>query len=175
MPKKYPSAPLDRPQSAGTAVFKDRKGEFAVELYAAQAPNTVNNFVFLARDHFYDGVTFHPRHPRLHGPKRLPTGTSTGGPGYKFGDEFDPGLRHNGPGTSCRWPTPAPTPTAASSSSPSPPPAPRQPPHRVWQGDARYGRGLQHHRARPQPRHQPRRQDPQHRISEAWKSNTLEP
>ena len=100
MPKKYPSAPplsID-PQKRYTAVFKTEKGEFAVELYAAQAPNTVNNFVFLARDHFYDGVTFHRVIRGFMAQSGCPTGTGTGGPGYKFGDEFDPNLRHNGPG-----------------------------------------------------------------------------
>ena len=100
MPKKYPSAPplsID-PKKRYTAVFKTEKGEFSVELYAAQAPNTVNNFVFLARDHFYDGVTFHRVIRGFMAQSGCPTGTGTGGPGYKFGDEFDPNLRHNGPG-----------------------------------------------------------------------------
>jgi cyclophilin family peptidyl-prolyl cis-trans isomerase len=100
VPKKYASAPplsID-PQKRYTAVFKTEKGEFAVELYAAQAPNTVSNFVFLARDHFYDGVTFHRVIRGFMAQSGCPTGTGTGGPGYKFADEFHPALRHSGPG-----------------------------------------------------------------------------
>lgn len=100
MPKKYASAPplsID-PQKRYTALFKTEKGEFAVELYAAQAPNTVSNFVFLARDHFYDGVTFHRVIRGFMAQSGCPTGTGTGGPGYKFADEFHPTLRHSGPG-----------------------------------------------------------------------------
>ena len=100
MPKKYASAPplsID-PQKRYTAVFKTEKGEFAVELYAAQAPNTVSNFVFLARDHFYDGVTFHRVIRGFMAQSGCPTGTGTGGPGSKFADEFHPALRHSGPG-----------------------------------------------------------------------------
>ncbi len=100
MQKKYASAPplsID-PKKRYTAVFKTEKGEFAVELYAAQAPSTVNNFVFLARDHFYDGVTFHRVIRGFMAQGGCPTGTGTGGPGYKFADEFHPELRHSGPG-----------------------------------------------------------------------------
>jgi cyclophilin family peptidyl-prolyl cis-trans isomerase len=81
-----------------TATFKTDKGDFVVELYADKVPRTVNNFVFLARDKFYDGVTFHRviRDFMVQGGD--PTGTGTGGPGYKFADEFHPSLKHNGPG-----------------------------------------------------------------------------
>ncbi|MBL9002959.1 MAG: peptidylprolyl isomerase [Myxococcales bacterium] len=81
-----------------TALFKTEKGEFEVELFAKQAPRTVNNFVFLARDGFYDGVTFHRVLRGFMAQAGDPTGTGTGGPGYKFADEFDPTLRHSGPG-----------------------------------------------------------------------------
>ena len=80
------------------ARLKTAKGDIVVELYADKAPKTVNNFVFLAREGFYDGTTFH----RVIKPFMIqggdPTGTGTGGPGYKFEDEFHPSLRHNGPG-----------------------------------------------------------------------------
>mgnify|MGYP000988794213 CR=1 FL=1 len=100
MPKKYASPPdmvIDRDKKY-RAIFKTEKGDFEVELYAQQAPRTVNNFVFLARDHFYDGVTFHRVIRGFMAQAGDPTGTGTGGPGYKFADEFDPSLRHNGPG-----------------------------------------------------------------------------
>ncbi len=69
------------------AVFHTSRGDFTVELFAAQAPVTVNNFVFLARDHFYDGVTFHRVIRGFMAQSGDPTGTGTGGPGYQFNDE----------------------------------------------------------------------------------------
>ena len=100
MARKYASAPqmsIDVSKRY-TAVFKTEKGDFEVELYAKQAPRTVNNFVFLARDGFYDGVTFHRVLRGFMAQAGDPTGTGTGGPGYKFADEFDASLRHSGPG-----------------------------------------------------------------------------
>lgn len=98
--KKYASAPamVIDPKKKYTATFKTEKGDFTVELFADKAPNTVNNFVFLARDGFYDGVTFHRVIRGFMAQGGDPTGTGTGGPGYKFADEFHPALRHNGPG-----------------------------------------------------------------------------
>jgi len=80
------------------AKFKTEKGDFTIELFADKAPNTVNNFVFLAREGFYDGVTFHRVIKGFMAQGGDPTGTGTGGPGYKFKDEFHPALRHNTPG-----------------------------------------------------------------------------
>jgi len=73
-------------------------GDIVVELFADKAPVTVNNFVFLARDGYYDGVTFHRVIPDFMAQTGDPTGTGRGGPGYRFGDEFGPGLVHDGPG-----------------------------------------------------------------------------
>ena len=81
-----------------TAMFKTEKGDFEVELYADKAPATVNNFVFLARDGFYNGVTFHRVIKDFMAQAGDPTGTGTGGPGYKFADEFHPELKHSQPG-----------------------------------------------------------------------------
>jgi len=71
-----------------TATFKTSAGEIVCELFAKDAPKTVNNFVFLARDKFYDGTVFH----RVLGDFMIqggdPTGTGRGGPGYRFEDEF---------------------------------------------------------------------------------------
>ena len=80
------------------AMFKTEKGDFEVELYADKAPATVNNFVFLAREGFYDGVTFHRVIKDFMAQGGDPTGTGTGGPGYKFADEFHPQLKHSKPG-----------------------------------------------------------------------------
>jgi cyclophilin family peptidyl-prolyl cis-trans isomerase len=98
--KQYKSPPqmVIDPKKKYTAKFKTEKGDFVVELYADKVPKTVNNFVFLAKDGFYDGVTFHRVIKGFMAQGGDPTGNGTGGPGYKFGDEFHPALRHNGPG-----------------------------------------------------------------------------
>ena len=95
---KSPPARTIDPKKKYTAKFKTDAGDFTVELFADKAPITVNNFVFLARDGFYDGVTFHRVIRNFMAQGGDPTGTGTGGPGYKFGDEFHPSLRHSGPG-----------------------------------------------------------------------------
>ena len=82
-----------------TATVEMKKGgEFVIELFAKDAPKTVNNFVSLARQGFYDGVTFHRVIPGFMAQTGDPTGTGAGGPGYTFEDEFSPNLRHDGPG-----------------------------------------------------------------------------
>src|SRR5512135_2858381 len=65
------------------------KGTIRVELYPRHAPNTVNNFIFLARQGFYDGVAFHRVIPDFMIQGGDPTGSGTGGPGYQFEDEFN--------------------------------------------------------------------------------------
>src|SRR5690349_72364 len=97
MANQYSSAPSMQidPKKQYTAHFKTTRGEFDIQLYADKAPNTVNNFVFLARDGFYDGVKFHRVISNFMVQGGDPTGTGRGGPGYKFADEFDPSLRHN--------------------------------------------------------------------------------
>jgi len=64
------------------------RGTIRVELFPKKAPKTVNNFVFLAREGFYDGVTFHRVIPGFVAQGGDPTGTGAGGPGYQFEDEF---------------------------------------------------------------------------------------
>lgn len=86
------------PKRKYSATFKTEAGEFVIELYADKVPNTVNNFVFLARDGYYDGVTFHRVIKGFMAQGGDPTGSGRGGPGYQFKDEFHPGLRHNVPG-----------------------------------------------------------------------------
>jgi cyclophilin family peptidyl-prolyl cis-trans isomerase len=80
------------------ALLHTTKGDVRIELFAQQAPNTVNSFVFLARQRFYDGVTFHRVLPGFMAQTGDPTGTGSGGPGYRFRDEFSPSLRHDAEG-----------------------------------------------------------------------------
>ncbi|MBI2847637.1 MAG: peptidylprolyl isomerase [Chloroflexi bacterium] len=70
------------------ATIETNKGKLVLELFAKNVPNTVNNFVFLAREGFYDGVTFHRVIPDFMAQGGDPTGTGSGGPGYSFPDEF---------------------------------------------------------------------------------------
>ena len=100
MAKQYsaPPAMVIDPQKKYSATFATEAGSFVIELFADKAPKTVNNFVFLAREKFYDGVTFHRVIKGFMAQGGDPTGTGTGGPGYKFADEFHPALRHNAPG-----------------------------------------------------------------------------
>jgi cyclophilin family peptidyl-prolyl cis-trans isomerase len=99
--KRYSKAPdlqID-PRKSYTATFHTSRGDFTVELFAAEAPITVNNFVFLARDGFYDGTTFHRVIKGFMAQGGDPTGTGTGGPGYQFADERGAlALKHDGPG-----------------------------------------------------------------------------
>jgi cyclophilin family peptidyl-prolyl cis-trans isomerase len=71
-----------------TAIIETAKGNLVLELFAADVPMTVNNFVFLARDGFYDGLTFHRVEPGFVAQGGCPIGDGTGGPGYQFDDEF---------------------------------------------------------------------------------------
>ena len=86
------------PEKKYTARLKTGKGDIVVELFADKTPKTVNNFVFLAREGYYDNTTFH----RVIKPFMIqggdPTGTGRGGPGYQFADEFHKDLRHDAPG-----------------------------------------------------------------------------
>jgi cyclophilin family peptidyl-prolyl cis-trans isomerase len=81
-----------------SAVMHTDKGDIHLQLFADKAPATVNNFIFLAQQGFYDGTIFHRVIADFMVQGGDPTGTGTGGPGYRFGDEFHPSLRHNKPG-----------------------------------------------------------------------------
>ena len=98
--QQYGSPPemIIDPERAYTATVKTAGGDIGLRLHADKAPHTVNNFVFLAREGFYDGVIFHRVINNFMAQTGDPTGTGTGGPGYKFEDEFHPELRHDGPG-----------------------------------------------------------------------------
>jgi cyclophilin family peptidyl-prolyl cis-trans isomerase len=87
------------PAKSYQAIFHTSRGDFTVDLFAQQAPITVNNFVFLARDGFYDGTTFHRVIKGFMAQGGDPTGTGTGGPGYQWNDEPSAlALKHDGPG-----------------------------------------------------------------------------
>jgi cyclophilin family peptidyl-prolyl cis-trans isomerase len=73
---------------AYTATIKTSQGEMTAELYAKDAPNTVNNFVFLSKEGFYNGVIFHRIIKEFMVQTGDPQGTGMGGPGYKFNDEL---------------------------------------------------------------------------------------
>lgn len=81
-----------------SATIHTEKGDITVELYADKTPNTVNNFVFLAKEGFYDGTIFHRVISNFMAQGGDPTGTGSGGPGYRFTDEFHPSLKHDKPG-----------------------------------------------------------------------------
>lgn len=96
MSKQYASPPemqLDGDVKY-SAVIHTNKGDVTVRLFADESPNTVNNFVFLAREGFYDGVIFHRVISGFMLQGGDPTGTGTGGPGYKFADELDAARTH---------------------------------------------------------------------------------
>jgi cyclophilin family peptidyl-prolyl cis-trans isomerase len=86
------------PKKKYKARMKTDKGTMVIDLFADKASKTVNNFVFLAQEGFYDGLIFHRVINDFMVQGGDPTGTGSGGPGYKFGDEFHPGLKHDKPG-----------------------------------------------------------------------------
>ena len=93
-----PALQID-PKKKYTAIFHTSKGDIRADLFAEQAPITVNNFVFLAREGFYDNTTFHRVIGGFMAQGGDPTGTGTGGPGYKFNDERGAlALKHDKPG-----------------------------------------------------------------------------
>ena len=82
-----PAMEID-PNKSYTATISTNKGDIELDLHVKEAPKTVNNFVFLARQGFYDGVTFHRVISNFMIQGGDPTGTGRGGPGYRFEDEF---------------------------------------------------------------------------------------
>ncbi len=89
MPKQYATAPamqIDKAR-AYTAILHTEAGDITVALDVAKTPVTVNNFVFLAREKFYDGTVFHRTIPGFMIQGGDPAGNGTGGPGYRFDDE----------------------------------------------------------------------------------------
>jgi cyclophilin family peptidyl-prolyl cis-trans isomerase len=92
-----PAMEID-PKKTYTAVMHTDKGDITINLFAEKTPKTVNNFVFLSRQGFYNGTIFHRVIVDFMAQGGDPTGTGTGGPGYRFSDEFHPSLRHDKPG-----------------------------------------------------------------------------
>jgi cyclophilin family peptidyl-prolyl cis-trans isomerase len=87
--KQYAAPPLMTidPEGSYTAAISTGEGTITIELFASEAPRTVNNFVFLAREGFYDGVIFHRVMENFMIQTGDPSGNGTGGPGYRFDDE----------------------------------------------------------------------------------------
>lgn len=80
------------------AVFETSRGDIVCELFAGAAPKTVNNFVFLARDQFYDNTIFHRVIDNFMIQGGDPEGTGRGGPGYRFEDEYEGNPHRHGVG-----------------------------------------------------------------------------
>lgn len=81
-----------------TSHMETDKGTMVIDLFADKAPMTVNNFVYLSRQGFFDGVIFHRVINNFMAQGGDPTGLGSGGPGYRFEDEFHPDLKHDKPG-----------------------------------------------------------------------------
>ena len=98
--KQYGQPPLMTidPNARFSATFRTTNGPFTVDLFASQAPETVNNFVFLAEEGFYDGLIFHRVIQGFMIQGGDPKGDGTSGPGYQFGDEIVPALVFDRPG-----------------------------------------------------------------------------
>ena len=97
-----------QPGKAYQAVFETSKGRIVMDLYADDAPETVNSFVYLIRHHYYDSILFHRVIEGFMAQTGDPSGTGAGGPGYQFGDEFNQhphdkkgvlSMANRGPGT----------------------------------------------------------------------------
>jgi peptidyl-prolyl cis-trans isomerase B (cyclophilin B) len=101
MSKQYAATPpmaIDQNKSY-TATFSTSRGDIVCDLFPKDAPNTVNNFVFLAREGFYDNTTFHRVIADFMIQGGDPTGTGRGGPGYKFDDELKNNARKHQKGS----------------------------------------------------------------------------
>jgi cyclophilin family peptidyl-prolyl cis-trans isomerase len=100
MPRQYnqpPEMAIDASKSY-SATIRTNHGDITLDLLPSAAPKTVNNFVFLAREGYYDGVIFHRVIPNFMIQGGDPTGTGMSGPGYQFEDEFDPAFGFDTPG-----------------------------------------------------------------------------
>jgi peptidyl-prolyl cis-trans isomerase B (cyclophilin B) len=97
MTSSAPSSPA-APISDIHIVMKTTKGDIAITVLASQTPVTAASFLNLAAKKYYDGLTFHRVIDNFMIQGGDPTGTGTGGPGYRFEDEFRPSLRFDGPG-----------------------------------------------------------------------------
>ena len=98
MPQQWKSPPAMEidPAKHYSAIMHTDKGDITFDLFAADAPQTVNNFVFLSRQGYYDGVGFHRVIPNFMVQGGDPTGTGRGGPGYSFKDEHNTNKHETG-------------------------------------------------------------------------------
>jgi len=94
---KPPEFGIDLKKKYSVTISTD-KGDINIDLFADKTPVTVNNFIFLAGEGFYDGTIFHRVISGFMTQGGDPTGTGRGGPGYRFADEFIPSLKHDKPG-----------------------------------------------------------------------------
>jgi peptidyl-prolyl cis-trans isomerase B (cyclophilin B) len=101
MSKKWNSPPAMQidANKKYAASMETNRGTIEIELFAKEAPKTVNNFVFLAREGFYEGVSFHRVISNFVIQGGDPTGTGSGGPGYKFEDETRGNPHRHGTGS----------------------------------------------------------------------------
>ena len=99
-PKQWSTPPgmIIDPKKKYSATISTEKGDMVLELFADKSPKTVNNFVFLARQGYYDGTIFHRVINNFMAQGGDPTGTGTGSPGYRFANESHPSLTHSKPG-----------------------------------------------------------------------------
>ena len=94
---EMPEMTID-PDKSYLASVETEKGSFVIELLPASAPMTVNSFIFLAEEGWFDGITFHRVIDDFMAQTGDPSGTGMGGPGYTFENEIDPDLLFDGPG-----------------------------------------------------------------------------
>jgi peptidyl-prolyl cis-trans isomerase A (cyclophilin A) len=94
-PAAAPSTPAAANSQELTATIRTSNGNMELRLFPDKAPQTVANFVTLARSKFYDNLIFHRVVPGFMIQTGDPQGTGNGGPGYSFADEFGPGLKHD--------------------------------------------------------------------------------
>lgn len=92
------ASPAHTDGSDSKVTLETSKGKIVIELYADQAPKTVENFLTLTKKGFYNGISFHRVIPGFMIQTGDPTGTGSGGPGYTFADEFSSALKHSAPG-----------------------------------------------------------------------------
>ncbi|MCA9942722.1 MAG: peptidylprolyl isomerase, partial [Anaerolineales bacterium] len=91
-----PPMTIDAEASYTATILLENGEEIVIELLPKSAPETVNNFVFLAEEGWFDGIMFHRVIPGFMAQTGDPTGLGIGGPGYTINDEFDPELSHDG-------------------------------------------------------------------------------
>lgn len=94
----FPGVLAENERVGKKAKFDTNLGSFTIQLFGDRTPKTVSNFIFLAKEGFYSGLTFHRVIPNFMIQGGDPAGDGTGGPGYKFEDEFDASLTFDKPG-----------------------------------------------------------------------------